>query len=84
MRRADEDAAENDPERDRRPAEFGGENGAYNRSCTGNCGEMVTEEHGRMGGDEVDTVFLSMRRGRSRRVDPKHLFEFTSIKKVAP
>ena len=53
---ADEDAPEDYPERDGRPAELRGEDGPDDRPCARDGGEVVPEEHHWMSRHEVYAV----------------------------
>ena len=71
MRRAYENAAEDNPQDDGSPAELRGEDRTYNGPCASYRGKVVAEENRRVGGNEVDAVFLRVSGSRDRRVNPE-------------
>lgn len=64
MDAAEENAADENPERDRQSSEHGSPDRSRNRACTCNRGEMVPHEHRSFSGDIVNPVFHCMSRCR--------------------
>jgi len=83
VRRADEDAAEDDPERDRRPAELRREDGADDGPRARDGREVVAEEDGGVRGHEVHAVAPRVGRRRHRRIDAELARDQARIKEVA-
>ena len=63
MDAAEEDAADQDPQRAGQPAEAGGADGAGDGARAGDGREVVAHQDGGLGGDVVDAVLQGVGRG---------------------
>ena len=83
VRRADEDAAQDDPERHARPSELGGKHRPHDRSGAGDGGKVVAEEDRRVRGHVVHAVALRHGRRRPRGIKPEKFPHEAGIDEIA-
>ena len=83
MRRTDENAAEDNPQRNRRPAEFRGKDRPDDRTRARNRREVMSEQDRRMRRHVVATVLLGNCRGLFRRIDSQLVGEPFRIDEIS-
>ena len=83
VRRAYKNTAEDDPQDDGSPAELRGEDRTYNWPCASYRGKVMAKENRRVGGNEVDAVFLRVSWSRDRRVNPELALYQLRVDKVS-
>ena len=83
MHGAEEDAANEHPQKHRHPTEDGGLNRAVNRACAGNRREVVAEHHVRRRRHVIHTVFQLMGRSRALWIDSPLLGKPATVAHIA-